>query len=312
MGKTMKTCIQIIRTLIVITCLGIAQSNASALNQTTEKADMIVFSCNRPLQLFAFLESTEAYIKNVGDIFILYLSSNEEYETAYKIVKKRFKKVTFIRQDTATAHQNFKPHLCDIVENKLKNDHVIFGVDDIVVCDDIDLDDCVKHLKNNHNTAGFYLRLGRNITKNYMRNDEKVPLPSFKKVGSNALLWQFKGAKLPWSYPHSVDMTIYKRSYVLPSLKSLDYKAPNTLEGRWDNVQKGRPAYGLCYEHSKIVNLPLNLAQKEYKNPHTGLLSVETLLSLFQAGLKMDINDLHNINNNSPHMHYVPSFVPNN
>ena len=73
-----------------------------------EKADLIIFSFDRPLQLYALLESAERYMQNIGETHVLYRSSNERYDAAYNEVFQRFSQVISIKQ-SANPHADFKP-----------------------------------------------------------------------------------------------------------------------------------------------------------------------------------------------------------
>ena len=42
--------------------------------------DIIIFSYDRPLQLYAFLESIDQYCVGVGKCFVLYRASDKDYE----------------------------------------------------------------------------------------------------------------------------------------------------------------------------------------------------------------------------------------
>ena len=287
--------------------LGLFFALSAKANQTIEQADLIVFSYDRPLQLTALLESVALHVTGIKDVFIEYRSSNETYEEAYQQVKKEFSKAIFVRQDNSTVSTNFKPILCDIVERQTTQKYIVFATDDIVVCNTINISDCIRHLRTTK-ALGFYLRLGKNITHHYIQNNKKIPHPHFERTENSVLKWPFKQSKNPWGYHHTVDMTIYEKLYILPAIKSLAYKAPNTFEGKWNQLAPKKP-FGLCYEHSKIVNFPLNLVQDECNNKHTNALSPEVLLKLFQNGGRMNIMALIGHKNNSVHDDFLPSFI---
>lgn len=276
---------------------------------TPKKTDIIVFSYNRPLQLFAYLESATTLIRGFDKIIVLYRADDSEYEASYRQVQQVFNNVIFVKQNNKKSYKNFKTNVCNIIERQSKQDYIVFAVDDIIVCENIDLHDCIRHLKNNADAVGFYLRLGENISESYSLSIKNILLPVFQKIRPNILKWQFRGSADEWNYPHSLDMTVYKKSYVIGPLKYLKYQAPNSLEGRWSVLAPTEP-YGLCYTHSKIVNIPLNLVQSEWGSKHMSMLSAETLLILFQAGLKINTEKLVSIKNKSPHIDYLPSFIP--
>ncbi len=287
--------------------LGLFFALSAEANQTIEQADLIVFSYDRPLQLTALLESVALHVTGIKDIFIEYRSSNEAYEEAYQHVKKEFSKAIFVRQDNSTAATNFKSILCDIVEHQSTQKYIVFATDDIVICNAINISDCINRLRTT-NALGFYLRLGKNITHHYIQNNKKVPQPHFERAENGVLKWSFKNSKNPWGYHHTVDMTVYRKLHVLHAIQSMSYKAPNSFEGGWSKLPPQKP-FGLCYEHSKIVNFPLNLVQDECNNKHMNALSTDVLLKSFKAGMRMNVVALIGHKNNSVHDDFLPLFI---
>jgi len=278
---------------------------------SAQKADLIIFSFDRPLQLYALLESTERYIKNVGDIHVIYRSSSERYTRAYQEVFHTFPSVVSIKQgDHPKA--DFKPNL---LQSFMHGAHAyaIFAVDDIVVRDYIDLAQCIDALEKS-GSYGFYLRLGKNITYSYML-DKQQALPSLAEWGQGMYTWTFAGSALQdWAYPNTVDMTLYRKKDIKDDLQSLIYETPNRLEYVWwRDCKKVMHKKGICFEHSKIVNLPLNKVQKDFAiNRNEQCLAPEELLDLFERGFKMDIKPLHSTSNISAHMAYAPTFITRN
>lgn len=274
---------------------------------SAQKADLIIFSFDRPLQLYALLESTEHYVRNLGDIHVIYRSSNERYERAYQEVFKRFAAIVPVRQGDNPA-ADFKA-LTLRSFNTTSHDYVIFAVDDIVVQDYIDCAHCIDALDKS-DAYGFYLRLGKNISHCYMLNTAQR-VPHLTKVYDGVYAWTFNGGEYDWHYPNTVDMTLYRKKDIKHDLVSLHYKAPNSCEGAWAAVgHRVMSKKGLCCEHSKIVNLPLNKVQTEWtSNRDENSISPADLLEIFERGLKLDIKPLHAIDNRSPHMAYAPTFI---
>ncbi|HVW98901.1 MAG TPA: hypothetical protein VHA52_00440, partial [Candidatus Babeliaceae bacterium] len=60
--------------------------------------DLIVFSYNRPLQLYALLESVQRYVSNLNIIHVLCRISNSQYKKAYQELETFFPKARFIYQ----------------------------------------------------------------------------------------------------------------------------------------------------------------------------------------------------------------------
>lgn len=274
--------------------------------QESEKVDVIIFSYNRPLQLYALLESMDIYVQGIGTVSVIYRSDSDRYESAYDQVKKTFSAVSYIKQGQYPA-QDFKPLLLNTFKIT-PSEYVMFAVDDIVVCDFVDLTECVLALKE-IKAYGFYLRLGRNISYCYAMN-KKQHVSDLLLVRDGIYLWRFEKGSYDWAYPNTVDMTIYKKSDILNDLEKINYRAPNSLEGAWHGLSKFiKSRKGLCFERSKMVNLPLNIVQKELKNRHAGTASTEELLDIFERNMKMDIKPLFRVGNVSPHMSYIPTFI---
>jgi len=271
-----------------------------------QKADLIVFSFDRPLQLYALLESAEQYVKNIGEIHVIYRSSNQRYDRAYQAVFGRFLDVLSIKQGNR-PYDDFKPLLLNSFA-ATKEEYIVFAVDDIIIQDTIDCAECIASMKQ-IDAYGFYLRMGNNINYCYTLNKPQ-PVPSLHAVSKDVYSWTFTQREDDWGYPNTVDMTVYRKKEIEHDLRSTHYKAPNSFEAVWATLSRrvmGRKA--LCYAHSKMVNLPLNIVQQEWGNRHENSASVGQLLELFESGLKIDIVPLHNVCNVSPHMAYNPVFI---
>jgi hypothetical protein len=88
----------------------------------------------------------------------------------------------------------------------------------------------------------------------------------------------------------------------------LDFLNPNSLEGEWAAKANGRKI-GLCFAHSKVINIPLNIVTHSVNNRNMNFLSKEELLNKFEEGYKIDISPLEKINNESAHYEYQPQFI---
>jgi hypothetical protein len=274
------------------------------------RADLVIFSFDRPLQLYTYLESLEFYAKNLGAIFLLYRVSEKEYEDAYKIVFKRFPAIKLFKQDNAKTAESFNKLLFDILIKQSKTKYILFGVDDIIVTDYFDLADCIKALDFTK-AYGFYLRTGKNITENYMSGANNLTVPTLENIAPGVFSWSFKDGpgRGVWKYANSVDMTLFNRDDVVAAFKKLSFKSPNTLESQWAKLIFDKQWIGLCYEYSKIVNVPMNIVQVDYNSHNLNLYSKEDLLKLFNAGFTIDFKLLHKMKNKSPHIVYDPAFI---
>ena len=266
---------------------------------------LIGFSYNRPLQLWAHLESLEEFVSGLTETYIIYKADNDDYEKAYSQLKKRFPSVVFVRQSMQAKNKDFKEKVIFVLQKSLSK-YVIFSVDDIFVKESVSLIDCVDAI--NHTGAyGFYLRLGKNIDFSYIHN-KNFKLPPFKQINKNILIWKFKKGSYDWGYPNTVDMALYRKKDVLPIFYILPFNTPNTLESLWVH-SKFFNKYGLCFEQSKIINVPLNSVQTDWTNKNMNYLSAEECLAYFNKGLRIDRSCLSSIKNRSVHMSWKPNFL---
>ncbi len=267
--------------------------------------DLIVFSYNRPMQLYALLESIDKYMTGLGELSVIYRASDSAYETAYDEVKIKFKQARYFKQG-AEPKADFKPLILKAWDTK--QDYLMFSTDDIIVKSKVNLSECVKALKRT-NAYGFYLRLGKNISKCYFTGDKVSKLPMHKLVMPNIYAYKFSDSEgADWRYPNTVDMTIYPKNRIKDFFVNNPYGNPNRCEGSWAE-QADLSLHGLFFEKSKIVNIPINLVNEVCPNAHMNSHSANKMLEFFNQGLKIDINDLYEFNNQAPHTDFKVKFV---
>lgn len=264
--------------------------------------NLVVFSKNRAHQVHSFLESFFLNTTGCQRVSVIYRAETKEHNDGYKIVKNAFPQVDFIKQKSTS---DFKELTLKAIAFD-QEEYVIFAVDDIIVTRKVDFDEVIQFLQI-HDTEGFYLRMGEHITECYSEN-RYTGIPPLEEVAPGILSWHFKEGKGDWGYPHTVDMTVYRKKDLKKIFLALPFNNPNTLEGNWACVAPKSPV-GLCYKHAALVNCPLNIVQTACKNRHSNECTPDELLELFLAGYVMDITPLQNIINNAPHMDYKPTFI---
>lgn len=268
--------------------------------------DIVIFSYNRPLQLYALLESIDKHFSNFNKIKVIF-RSDELYLNSYKEVQHFFPKVIYFAQGNNPGG-DFKQLTLKASFQESTSDYIVFAVDDIVVKRDVDLAYCAQCLEDYH-AYGFFLRLGKNLSYCYSINRNQ-PVPSLKEVSSGVFSWNFNKAYLDWAYPHTVDMTIFRKEDIKQDFLNMQYTTPNRLEGAWSvTARKIMHKTGLCFAESKIVNLPLNRVQNDFNNRATNFMTPVQLLEVFKEGLKMDIKPIEQLSVTAAHMDYSPTFV---
>jgi hypothetical protein len=266
--------------------------------------DLVVFSKDRPLQLYGFLESCDIYITGLDKTTVIYCSSSAKFDAGYQIVREAFPRVKFVKQ-SANPKADFKRLTCEAVFSGA-SPYILFAVDDIVVIDRVDLERCVKAL-GEQKAYAFYLRLGLDITECYMEK-RVTGLPVLRAVADDMYTWKFVTGTGDWGYPHSVDMTLYRKRHIKKAFLNMTYTMPNWLEAHWAaQAYKKQHLYGLCFKESKIINMPLNIVQKEFNNINAGTIDVQTLLEKFMQGFKIDVEALHRLPHKAPHVDHIPT-----
>lgn len=271
-------------------------------------ADLIIFSYDRPLQLYSLLESVEQYMSGLSSIHVIYRASNDAFAQAYDHVHEQFDYAYLYRQSD-NPQADFKPlTLQATFGEKSRSEYVIFAVDDIIVKDMVDCSHAIDALEK-YNAYAFYLRLGTHLTECYSLSC-KQPLPPLREVSDGVFAWQFNQGIGDWGYPHSVDMTIIRKRDIEHLFSAMHYTSPNRLEAFWaGNAGPIMERIGLCYADTGIVNIPLNRVQHDYYNRSMEAYTPQELLDIFNDGYKIDITQLYRVKNPSAHTPYELTFV---
>ncbi len=281
----------------------------TSIQGSAQSADLIIFSFDRPLQFYALMESIERYVTGLRSVSVLYRVSSPEFNQAYDSCFERFKhfNIRAVKQGE-NPRADFKPLILSLMEQT--GDYILFAVDDLLVKDFINLDECITHLEE-HKAYGFYLRMGNNITHCYSANMPS-PVPPYE-LHDNLIKWKFGdgvGEYSEWRYSNSLDMTLYRKHDLLGTFRELDYVSPNVLEMVWawrshENLSK----QGICFTVSKTINVPLNLAQQDWPISLNMGYTLAQLLKLFQLGYRLNIKHYFRLENSAPHVEVVPHLI---
>lgn len=281
---------------------------SAADNQSTEhKTSLVMFSFDRPLQCEGLLASLEKHVIGLENISVLYRTSAGDYDKAYECCFAEHKKhpLTLIKQGPH-PREDFKPLLMNHLKN-LNTEYVIFAVDDIIIKSGINLNDCAE-LMNSYNAFGFYLRLGKNITSCYTAQQDS-PVPPYRQINPTTIAWHLNEGTSEWRYLNSVDMVLYRRDKVIKDLERLSFYSPNTLEAAWAQYGFSHGDLNniaLCYNESKIINVPLNLVQRDWRTALNMGYSLGELLELFELGYRINYAAYQTIDNKAPHIEIKP------
>ena len=254
----------------------------------------IIFSKDRPMQLFSLLESYYKYLSPAPPLYIIYRSSDSNYEKAYEEVRDYFKNQTHL---TFIKESDFRANLISLLKN-IRSTYIFFLVDDIIFKSSLSFEDYLT--LSDRDKYILSLRLGKNLSYCYPL-DSHQELPHFKNKGI-FLSWKWKKSQKDWKYVFSVDGNVYLKNEILAITEEIPFKAPNSYEASMNTLRYIiRRKDGLCYHESKLVNLCLNRVQDEVLNI-SGDISSEELLDLWNQGNKIDIDKFSSISNISAHI----------
>lgn len=276
-----------------------------------KSADLLIFSFDRPIQLYALLESIKQRLTGINHISVLYRTSTIDFEKAYSTVKEAFPYVTFKCHE---GKHDFQKVTRDIISNS-KTPYMFFGVDDIIVTDECDITQCTQMLEET-GAYCFFLRLGKNITHCYTVDIAcqypygiYAPPTELMPVNEKILKFNFAKEKGEWNYPHTVDMTIYRKETVLSYIETdIPWVHPNNFEGSWSLIPPAR-AEGLCFVHSKIINIPMNVVNVDWESRNMKTYDIHTLLKMFNEGYRINIDTLYKFLPPAPHFEYQLTFI---
>ena len=275
-----------------------------------ERADLVIFSFHRPMQLYALLESVEEKLRGLDRISVLYRADTPDYQAGYQLAQERFPKVRFVKQKNPPY--DFRDLTMQLVfeAGPSQSEYIIFGVDDMIVKEQVDLSSCIDQMRATK-AHGLFLCHSTTLDTCYMLSRHQGVPPHTALIGlpsqDSLFAWQFASGNDDWAYPNSLDMVLYKKSAIQKDFEKIDYTSPTSLESAW-NLRSKKKRVGLFYARAKAMNIPTNLVTDEYHR-HLESYSPQELLEKFEAGLKIDIAPLQTIDNRSRRVAADLSFI---
>jgi glycosyltransferase involved in cell wall biosynthesis len=279
----------------------------------------IIFTMNRPLQLDAYLRSLRRHAPTQAiQTYILY--KEDLFSEQYAELFEEYADCIVVRE------RDFHDDLLRLV-NEVKTKYVLFGTDDVVYFDFVDVGVIDEVLDRFGDRAfGFSLRLGPENLRAGGDSIEEVPLDKGGCV--NRLNWK-EGRAPEARYPFELNSTIYRTSLVreitshvgrehvvlkkvfpagsarvgflrrLISMKNFllsleTFRNPNTLEGychRWCKNHKSRlPSY-LFFQKLCASAIQINQVNTVVDNPVDGsdTCTVEALNEKYRQGYRFDV-----------------------
>lgn len=283
--------------------LEIYTDSKEEVNQKTP-AEVITFSMDRAIQAHALLSSFYEKASRELKVHIFYKANSPEHDRAYSDLQDIFKRkdVNFVKQ---VSKATFRDQLLEIIKS-VKTSRVLFLVDDIIFKEDLDIDDLAKFDPLRYVLS---LRMAPSYTRNYTFNVEQKK-PEFSKIENNELnRWEWSKGEYDWNYPVSVDGHLFLTKEILFLSENTAFTTPNSYEGNLNSHKRFFVnRYGLCYDKSKIINLPINRVNIDTENL-AGSIDPEFLLKKWNEGMQIDYKAVYGFNNISAHQEIPISFT---
>lgn len=270
-------------------------SNHQVKERMVGKIECIVFSKDRPMQLHALLSSFQEMVTPGAVVHVLYSVSDARYAVAYAEVERLFanRTVHFVKE------KSFREDLLKLLR-EARGAKVTFLVDDILFTEPVDLAE-LAGLDGRRFIAS--LRLGKNLECCYTAQ-RKQPHPLFTEVATatqKMLCWRWSEAQLDWAYPMSLDGHVFLLEEIQLLAEVSNFFSPNTFEDVLaDCADYFSDRLGLCYQKSRIVNVPCNRVQTDNDNVY-GSTHQDDLLQAWEKGQQIDYQKVYGFRNVSAH-----------
>lgn len=256
------------------------------------KVNIIIFSRDRASQLELLIRSMKEFFKEFNEhtINVLYKTTNDSFEQGYEKLKTIHSdiNINYIKE-----LYPFQTSLSMI----FKQDYPlsVFFVDDNVFKESFSFEDKeVEYFMKNINVLTLSLRLHPKLTYCYPAK-LKQACPSLDD--NNTFNWV--GKMGDFGYPMSLDGHIFRTQDLRYYLYTMRYTCPNDLESQM--AMKPLPiSKMICYDKSKIINLPLNKVQ-EYNQNYHGTISADYLNDNFLNDKVISLDNIRGFENYSCH-----------
>lgn len=281
--------------------------------KTDTKLNVIIFSCDRPMQLetclqslYCYLEQDESNEDSELETKVIWRASNEQYRKSYEELQKEIE-VSDICTNVSWIEQTSFQQNTLFALRATNAPYTMFLVDDIVFLNSFSIEDTKfwrQLIDTPDKLLSISLRLHKGVTYCYALDRYIDPPDRFVKGG----IWNWKQFEGDWGYPFSLDGNVYNTLFILQAVSAIpQFRNPNDLEARLDQLKHhvSLPPYMACYkEQPKLINVPINISQNEFANrsneQHST--SLKYLNDLFRQGYGIEYDDIEGQTYNSVHV----------
>lgn len=154
------------------------------------KADVVLFSEDSPLHLYASLESLFAKARDINEIYVLYKGSDHEFQRAYLNLQNEFHTVHFLNVCDYPGN-DYATLITKVLENRRHaSPFVMFGTDQMVFEEKVRFHDAIEAMEKVH-ADHFFITI---------EEGEQTNLPTAIPINEGIYAYQLgaKGAEQPF------------------------------------------------------------------------------------------------------------------
>jgi len=247
------------------------------MTEREEEHCVIVFSKDRPFQLFECLRSFKKFSDSHVTIYVLAKLTMSE-KSRYEEVEKAFPDVRFVWEG-----ESFENDLKGILESCKTSETIMFTVDDAFFYRDFSLSKCANLLRRRNDVYCVHLKLCPSITFCHpAQKDAKVP--SLSKDDGGFLIFDRSEGTMDWNYPWDLAGSVYRTSDVNIMFRMLNSmygssacNHPNRLEAAGDKICKqvttqfmlglNKKSQCACMCEAVMSVITVNCVQDVFTNP---------------------------------------------
>lgn len=251
---------------------------------------------NRLLQLEAFLRSMKKEVVDWEkyETYILYKYTSEDFQFGYDVVRNWHNEFKYVRETNLTDDLKL---ICEL--NKDTEFIGIFCDDNIwkdsfnVNCTEFDI------FKKDNQICCLSLRMHPKISKCQTMGNVDTPPPKFN---DKPYIWDWTDLNLKgdWKYPMSVDGHVFRTSLINDYLNKFIFSNVSMFESKMAGNSPINQSKMMCFEESKILNIPLNRVTTTTNNINMGV-EPEFLNDKFLDGNIINTDYYYKFQNVSPH-----------
>lgn len=224
----------------------------------------VVFSKDRSAQLDLLLNSIQRNARHLfSDIRVLYIASNDEFQSGYDILIKEwedlveFTRETNFCEDTRRLSTTDEKLMCYFTDDDVFYRKVDFKLKELI------------NLFESMEIGCFSFRLGRNTVIQNPITKEQTNCPNYiANYNGKFQIWDKNSVSgnSNYNYNLSVDGHIFRSKTINGVLGGFEFEHPNDFEGRLQNLKQLFSPLMASPEQSYLVGIPINTVNSKCKN----------------------------------------------